>query len=50
MSCPESEQIVAAPPPPGFSMPTNSKSNDGAGHTDPDADRMETDSDAEVEK
>ena len=50
MSCPEPEQIDAAPPPPGFTTPTKAIRNDGAGHAEPDADRMDTDSDADVEK
>ena len=50
MSCPESEKMDAAPPPPGFSTPTKSKNNDGACHVSPDAGRMETESDADVEK
>ena len=50
MSCPEPEQIAAAPPPPGFSTPTKSNRSDGAGHVSPDAGRMETDSEADVEK
>ena len=50
MACPEPEQIEAAPPPPGFSTLTKPKGNDGAGHADPDDARMETDSEADVEK
>ena len=50
MSCPESEEIAAAPPPPGLSTPTKSKSNDGAGHAESDDARMETESEADVEK
>ena len=50
MPGPESEEIDAAPPPPGFTTPTKAKCNDGAGHADPDADRMETESEADVEK
>ena len=50
MSCPESGQIDAAPPPPGFSTPTKAIRNDGAGHAGPDAERMEIESDADVEK
>ena len=50
MSCPASEEISAAPPPPDFSTPTQSNRNDGAGHVSPDAGRMETESDADVEK
>ena len=50
MSCPEPEQIVAAPPPPGFSTPTKADRNDGAAHAESNAARMETESDADVEK
>ena len=50
MSCQESEEIDAAPPPPGFSTPTKSKNNDGAGHVSPDAARMETESEADGDK
>ena len=50
MSCPESGQIDAALPPPRCSTPTQDESNGGAGHVSPDAGRMETDSDADVEK
>ena len=50
MSCPESGQIVDAPPPPGFTTPTKPIRNDGAGHAEPDADRMETASEGEGEK
>ena len=50
MSCSESEEIDAAPPPPGFTTPTKRICNDGAGHADPDDARMETDSEADVEK
>ena len=50
MSCPESEQIDAAPPPPGFTTPTKPDRNDGAGHAESNAARMETESDADVEK
>ena len=50
MSCPESEEIDAAPPLPGFTTPTKPIRNDGAGHAGPDAERMETESDADVEK
>ena len=50
MSSPKSGQIVAAPPPPGFTTPTKAIRNDGAGHAEPDADRMDTDSDSDVEK
>ena len=50
MSSPESGQIVDAPPPAGFTTPTKPIRNDGAGHVNPDAERMETESDADVEK
>ena len=50
MSCPESEEIDAAHPPPSFTTRTKAKCNDGAGHADPDDARMETDSEADVEK
>ena len=50
MSCPESEQIDAAPPPPGYLTPTKSKNHDGAAHAEPNAERMDTESDPEVEK
>ena len=51
MSSPESEEIDAALPPPGFSTPTKTKGNDGAAYGEPDSDRMEkTESGADVEK
>ena len=50
MSCPESGQIVDAPPPPGFTTPTKPDRNAGAGHGQPDADRMDTASEGEGEK
>ena len=50
MSCRSDEEDDAALPPPGFSTPTKPKGNDGAGHVSPDAGRMETDSDPDVEK
>ena len=46
----ESEEIDAALPPPGFSTPTKAIRNDGAVHAESDAERMETESDADVEK
>ena len=46
----ESDETDAAPPPPGYSTPTKPIRNDGAGHAGPDAERMETESDADVEK
>ena len=50
MSRSESEEIDSALPPPGFSTPTKAIRNDGAAHTESDAERMETESDADVEK
>ena len=50
MSCPEPEQIDAAPPPPGFTTPTKAIRNDGAAHAESDAERMETASEADVDK
>ena len=50
MSCPEPEQIEAAPPPPGSSTPTKPIRNDGAAHAESNAERMETESGAEGEK
>ena len=49
MSCPESEEIDAAPPP-GFSTPTKAICNDGTGHAGPDAVGTEANSDRDVEK
>ena len=46
----ESEENDAALPPPGFTTPTKAKCNDGARHGEPDAERMETESDPDVEK
>ena len=50
MSCRSDEEDDAAPPPPGFSMPTKAIRNDGAGHAEPDAEGMQTEFDANVEK
>ena len=50
MPRPESQENFAAFPPPGFTTPTKAKCNDGAGHAEQDADRMETESEAGVEK
>ena len=50
MSCPEAEQIDAAPPPPACSTPPEDKSNGGAAHAESDADRMETESEGDGEK
>ena len=46
----ESEENDAAPPAPGFTTPTKAIRNDGTGHANPDAERMETESDLDVEK
>ena len=46
----ESEQEDAALPPPGFTTPTKAIRNAGAGHGEPDAERMETASEGEGEK
>ena len=40
----------AALPRPGYSTPTKAIRNDGVAHGEPDAERMETESDANVEK
>ena len=50
MSCPASEEIGAAPPPPGLTTPTKPDRNDGAGHVSPDAEGTNAESDADVEK
>ena len=50
MSCPASEEINAAPPPPGFTTPTEEESNGGAAHAEPEAEGMETESEADGEK
>ena len=50
MSCPEPEELDAAPPPPRCSTPPQDESNGGTAHAESDAERMETDSEAEVEK
>ena len=50
MSCPASEEIDAAPPPPGCSTPPQDESNGGAAHAESDAERMETETEADVEK
>ena len=50
MACPEPEQIEAAPPPPGFSTPTKSNRNDGAAHAESNAERMDTEYEADGEK
>ena len=46
----ESEEINAAPPPPGFTTPTKAKCNDGAAHAESNDERMETESEADGEK
>ena len=50
MSSPESEEIAAAPPSPGFSTPMKRICNDGAGHAESNAARMDTESEADIEK
>ena len=50
MSCRSDDEGDAAPPPPGLTMPTKADRNSGAGHGKPDAQRMETESDADAEK
>ena len=50
MSCPESEQMDAAPPPPGFSTPTKADRNDGAAHAESDAEESDAEFDADVDK
>ena len=50
MSCPESEEIDAAPPPPGFTTPTKAKCNDGAAHAESNDERMETEPEADGEQ
>ena len=50
MSCPESEQIDAAPQSPRCTTPPQDESNGGAAHAESDAERMETESEANVEK
>ena len=50
MSCQSDEEDDADPPPPGLSTPTKAIRNDGAGHGEPDAGGMQTESDADVEK
>ena len=46
----ESEEDDAATQQPCFSTPTKASLNDGAGHAAQDAERMQTESDADVEK
>ena len=50
MSCPEPEEIDVAPPQPRCSTPTQDESNGGAARAEPDADGMETESEADGEK
>ena len=50
MSCRSDEEDDAAPPPPGISTPTKAIRNDGAAHAESDAERMETESEDDVEK
>jgi hypothetical protein len=50
MSCPESEQIDAAPQSPRCNTPPQDESNGGAAHAESDAERMETESEADGEK
>ena len=50
MPCRPGEEFAQGPEPPNPVMPTESTGHDGAGHAESDADRMETDSDADVEK
>jgi hypothetical protein len=50
MSCPESEQIDAAPQSPRCTTPPQVESNGGAAHAESDAERMETQSGPDVEK
>ena len=46
----ESEGDDAAAPDPAFSTPKKADRNDRAGHAKPDAERIETESEADVEK
>jgi hypothetical protein len=50
MSCPEPEQIDAAPPPSGFTTPTKAIRNDGAAPAESNAEGTDAESDADVEK
>ena len=50
MSCRSDEEDNAAPPPPGISTPTKAIRNDEAAHVESDTKRMETESEADVEK
>ena len=50
MPCRSDERECNAPPDPAFSTPTKVKRNAGAGHAESDAERMDAESAAEVEK
>ena len=50
MSCPESDEIDADLPPPGYSTPTKANGNDGAAQAEPDAEGTNAESDSDVEK
>ena len=50
MSCLSDEEDDDAPPPPGISAPTKVIRNDGAAHAESDAERMENESEDDVEK
>ena len=50
MSCPEPEEVDAAPPPPGYSTPTKADRNAGAAHAESNAEGTNAESDADVEK
>ena len=50
MSCPEPQQIAAALPPPSCTTQQQDESNGGAAHAESDAERMETESEADGEK
>ena len=50
MSSPESDEIDAALPPPGFTTPTRVNRNDGAAHAESNAEGTNAESAADVEK
>ena len=50
MSCRSDGEDDAAPPLPGISMPSKAIGNDWTAHAESDAERMETKSEADVEK
>ena len=50
MPRPESEEVDAAPPPPVSPTQQQDESNGGAAHAESDAERMETESEADGEK